>query len=138
MVIEINNLTNFPISKTFFTGVAKKVLRGENRERECLSIAFVAPEEIQKLNRQYRKKDMPTDVLSFERVTAFKDEYSEVVVCPAVVKEKTRDSKLSFKKELADILIHGILHVIGYDHEHSAAEEAKMEQRQQWYLSKVK
>ena len=102
-MIEINNLTNFVVDKKFFTGVAKKVLKGENRERENVSIAFVSPQEIQMLNKRYRKKDVPTDVLSFEKVSDFKDESSEVIICPHYVREHATESTLSLKKELAKI-----------------------------------
>ncbi|MSU54894.1 MAG: hypothetical protein EXS48_03650, partial [Candidatus Staskawiczbacteria bacterium] len=79
-MIEINNLTNFVVDKKFFVGVAKKILKGENKEMENVSIAFVSLGEIQKLNKKYRKKDKPTDVLSFERVSDFKGECSEVII----------------------------------------------------------
>ncbi len=136
-MIEINNLTNFVVDKTFFTGVAKKVLKGENKQMEHLSIAFVSPQEIQKLNKAYRKKDKPTNVLSFEKVSHFKDECSEIIICPAVVREKSKDSVLSLKKELAKVLIHGILHALGYDHERSEKDAEKMEEKEKYYFSKI-
>ena len=137
-MIEINNLTNFAVDKTFFVGVAKKVLKGENRGTENISIAFVVPSEIQKLNKKYRKKDKPTDVLSFEKVSDFKEEFSEIIICPSLVRENAKDSKLSLKKELAKTLIHGILHILGYDHERSIKGEAQMFQKQEFYVSKIK
>ncbi len=136
--IEINNLTNFTVDKTFFKGVAKKVLKGENKERENISVAFVSILEIQKLNKKYRKKDKPTDVLSFEKVSDFKDECSEIIICPQYVKEKATDFTISLKKELAKMLIHGILHILGYDHEISKAEEGRMFEKQEEYFSKIK
>jgi len=136
-MVEINNLTNFALQKKFFVGVAKKVLKGENKEIENISIAFVSPEEIQKLNKKYRHKDKPTDVLSFEKVSDFKEEVAEVIICPKVVRENARDSKLSLKKELAKVLIHGILHTQGYDHEVSKAEEERMEEKEKYYFSKI-
>ena len=137
-MIEINNLTNFVVDKTFFTGVAKKVLKGENKGIEHVSIAFVSPNEIQKLNKKYRKKDKPTDVLSFEKVSDFKDECSEIIICPAVVRENAKESKLSLKKELAKIMIHGLLHALGYDHEASEKESLEMEAKEGKYFSKIK
>jgi len=136
-MIEINNLTNFAMDKAFFAGVAKKVLKGENKQKENVSVAFVSPAEIQKLNKKYRRKDRPTDVLSFERVSGFKEEFSEVVICPAIVREESKDSKLPLKKELAKMVIHGILHNLGYDHERSKKEEQVMFEKQEKYFSKV-
>ena len=138
IMIEINNLTHFAVDKAFFLGVAKKVLKGENKGTENVSIAFVVPEEIRRLNKKYRHKDKPTDVLSFGKVSDFKDEHSEVVVCPYVVRQMAADSKLSLKKELAKAVIHGMLHNLGYDHEASPAQEEKMFSKQAFYFSKVK
>ena len=136
-MIEINNLTKFVVDKHFFTGVAKKVLKGENKGTEHVSIAFVTPDEIRALNKKYRKKDQPTDVLSFEKVSDFKDETAEIIICPAVVREQAIESKISMKKELAKMLIHGILHTLGYDHEISKAEEKRMQEKEKLYFSKI-
>jgi probable rRNA maturation factor len=136
-MIDINNLTHFVVDKKFFLGVAKKVLKGENRGTESLSIAFVSPAEIQKLNKKYRKKDKPTDVLSFERVSHFKEEPLEVILCPEIIRENAKESKLSLKKEMANMLVHGILHTFGYDHERSEKDAVEMEKKQAYYFSKV-
>ena len=64
-MIEINNLTNFTVDKKSFSQVAKKVLMGENKGTENISLAFVGKEEIKKLNKKFRNKNKPTDVLSF-------------------------------------------------------------------------
>ena len=136
-MIEINNLTNFAVNKKFFLGVAKRVLKGENKESENLSIAFVSAPEIQKLNKRYRKKDAPTDVLSFDRVSDFKDEVVEVIVSPEIVRANAKESRLSLKKELAKIIIHGILHALGYDHERSEKEATIMASKEKFYFSKI-
>lgn len=82
-MMEINNLTKFKINKKSFSQVAKKVLLGENRGTETLSLAFVSKTEMQKLNKKFRGENKPTDVLSFEGI-------NEVVICPEVVKEKKK------------------------------------------------
>lgn len=128
-MIEINNLTNFTVDKKFLTGVAKIVLKGENRERENISIAFVSSDEIKKLNQKYRKKNKPTDVLSFGKTLDFKSDLSEIVICPEVVKKNN--------EELAKMLVHGILHILGYEHEKSEKEAKEMEKKQEKYLSKI-
>jgi len=135
-MIEINNFTKFAVDKRFFLGVAKKVLKGENRERENLSIVLITPKEMQELNRKYRKKNKSTDVLSFEKNPGFIEDVNEIVICPAVIKKNGLRYKIAFKKELEKILIHGVLHILGYDHEISKAEEKKMDKKQKYYLSK--
>ena len=126
-MIEINNLTDFSVDKRLFTGVAKIVLKGENRERENISLAFIEKEEIKKLNKKFLGKNKPTDVLSFNLND--KDCLGEIVICPEVAKTK---------QEMVKVLIHGILHLLGYEHEKSKREAEKMEEREKKYLLEIK
>ena len=127
-MIEINNLTNFIIDKKFFSTVAKKVLLGENRETQTISLALVGKEEIKKLNKKFRKKDKATDVLSFN--INERNYLGEIIICPEVVKEK--------KEDFIKVFVHGILHLCGYDHEKSEKEAEVMETKQNKYLSNIK
>jgi probable rRNA maturation factor len=139
-MIEINNLTKFAVDKKSFSQVAKKVLKGENRGTETLSLAFVGKEEIKRLNKKFRKKNKPTDVLSFE----MKDGkfLGEVVICPEMVKpdESQRHSDgpatIPAERDLVRVFVHGILHLCGYDHEKSEKEAEVMEEKEKKYLAK--
>lgn len=142
-MIEINNLTNFVVNKKFLSTVAKKVLKGENRETETLSLVFVSRGEIKKLNKKFREKDKVTDVLSFELGNPPTRKASEgqgkkclgeVVICPEVVKENAKKYRVSVKEEMLKVFIHGILHLLGYDHEKSGADAVEMEKKQEKYL----
>jgi probable rRNA maturation factor len=75
--------------------------------------------------------------LSFEKVSSFKEETAEIIICPQIVRENAKESKLSLKKELAKILIHGILHVLGYDHEKSTKEADIMAEKEKLYFNKI-
>jgi len=134
-MIEINNLTGFSVDKKFFTGVAKIVLKGENRGREKISLAFVDKEEIKKLNKKFRKKNKATDVLSFELKES--GYLGEIVICPEVVKESAKKHKSAVKQEMAKVFIHGILHLLGYEHKKTNKEAEIMEKKQEKYLSKI-
>lgn len=127
-MIEINNLTSFAVDKKLFTAIAKKVLISENKETKTLSLAFVSKEEIKKLNKKFRGKNKPTDVLSFE--LSEKDYLGEIIICPEIVKEK--------KEDMRQVFIHGILHILGYDHEKSEKEATEMKAKEEKYLSKLK
>lgn len=129
-MIEINNLTPVLIDKRFLEKVIKGVLRAENKEKADLSIAFLGPVKIKGLNRKYLKKNKATDVLSFPGDDR---ELGEIIICPQQVKKNAKKYNLSFKKELAQVLIHGILHLLGYKHENSLKEAKIMEKRQQHY-----
>ena len=99
-MIEITNLTKRKINKKALIGLAKKVLKSENKQEKNLSIVFVGKQRIRGLNKKYRDKDEVTDVLSFG------EGLNEIIICPAVIK----------KEEVNKVLIHGILHVLGYKH----------------------
>ena len=142
--MEINNLTNFSVNEKIFSTVAKNVLKGENRKTETISLAFVDKKEIRKLNKKFRKKDKATDVLSFELLSTDSAEgyLGEIIICPEVVEENAKkyreQEKDAGKKELMKVFVHGILHLCGYDHERGKAEEKVMEEKQNFYLSKIK
>ncbi len=86
-----------------------------------LALALVSPEEIQSLNREHRGRDLPTDVLSFpvDEVgpAAGPRELGDVLICP----EHTED--------LAEAVVHGVLHLCGYDHESDAGEMLALQDR---------
>ncbi len=134
-MIEINNLTGFSVDKKFFTGVAKIVLKGENRGRDNLSLAFVSKEEIKKINKKFRHKNKPTDVLSF--LINEKQYLGEIIICPEVVKENAKKYKTTVKQEMMKVFVHGILHLLGYEHEKTNKEAEIMEKKQEKYFLKV-
>lgn len=87
-----------------------------------LSVVFVSSEEMVKLNSKYRNKAYSTDILSFNSNQTL----GELVICSEVIKEQARRHGLSQKHELGYMLIHGVLHLLGYDHEKSLTEQKKM------------
>jgi probable rRNA maturation factor len=86
-----------------------------------LAITFVGEAEIQELNRKHRNRDRPTDVLSFPVDEDVPDagprELGDVVICP----EHTED--------LTEAVVHGVLHLCGYDHENDAGEMLALQDR---------
>lgn len=133
-MVEINNtsLKYRSIDKNSLRKLAEKVLKREcPGERFSLSVALVNPEEIRKLNGKYRKKDKATDVLSFGKIG---DEMPEIVICPEEAKKNSLESGGPFKRELERVLVHGILHLCGYDHEKGKKAAEKMFARQEEYL----
>lgn len=133
-MIEVNNLTAHPIDEKFLKGLALKILKKESgrnySEAKDLSVAMVAPSRIKELNKRYRKKDRPTDVLSFQD----KENWGEIIICPIEVKKNAKKFNSNFKKELSRVLIHGVLHLLGYDHEKDEDEE-KMRRKEEYYLN---
>lgn len=143
-MIEINNLTTVQIDKEFFKEITEKVLEGEKQETTThpprppaerapknLSIALVGQGRIRELNKRYRGKNRATDVLAFPNRELG---LGEIVICLREVKKNAKKFSSTFEKELVRVLIHGILHLLGYDHEKSDAQTKKMEEKQNYYL----
>lgn len=99
-----------------------KRMRAKLSKRHSLEVSLVTPIAIKKLNRQYRKKNRPTDVLSFSRWEGMAmpvPEVGDVLICWAVAKEQARENGLTVATEVARLTAHGVLHLFGYDHERS-------------------
>ena len=141
-MIEINNLTSIPADKTLLKRIARTVLEKENKNDFSLSIALINPNKIKRLNKQYLKRDKVTDVLSFSSANnnlsknffPDKNTLGEIVICPQQVKKNAKEFNCSFNREIGRVLIHGILHLLGYDHEKSAEKGKIMETKENYYL----
>jgi probable rRNA maturation factor len=142
-MVAINNLTK-EISKKdeeFLLKIVKKILTKEKFSTKTnLSIAFVDENEIKRLNLIYRNKNCATDVLSFGKLdkTVKEDKYfsePEIIICPVEVKKNAVSAKEPFKKELARVLIHAMLHLLGFEHENGGKEAEEMFKKQEDCLS---
>ena len=131
-MIEVNNLTTVVIDEDFLKKTAKIVIDGEKKKAIELSIALVGQERIKKLNKKYRGKNRATDVLSFSY-----DGSGDIVICLGEVKKNARRFGTTFEKELSKVLIHGILHLLDYDHEKNEKEAEKMRKKEEYYLSQL-
>jgi|TARA_B100002003_G_C13822257_1_gene404690 probable rRNA maturation factor len=133
VTIEINQSgvkKNARFPEDHITRVAKKTLKAIKKNNVHLSIALVTPEDIRKINKEYRGKDKSTDVLSFqlekEKNTVEKNAYwGEVIICPTVAKKQAHLFFNTYEKEMSRLLVHGILHIAGYDH-HTNKEKTIM------------
>ena len=95
----------------------------ERKIKGKISVFIVSKKKIQTLNKQFRNQDKVTDVLSFPlTVTSFigpaQETYlGELFICPAHIKEQAQQWNVSFKNEMIRMLVHGLLHLAGHDHE---------------------
>lgn len=147
-MIEINNLTTSPVDEDFLKKIVSIVLEGEKIVKEVeLSIALIGPGRMRKINRRYRGKNRVTDVLAFPESKILLEKFKvgvvkkvkglgEIVICLREVKKNAKRFNLSSEKELARVLIHGMLHLLGYDHE-KAKEAKKIKEKEDFYLSKT-
>lgn len=92
--------------------------------RTELVIVFVSSKEMIALNKEYRGKTHATDILSF--VSQDPIALGELVICLDTIKKQAQQHKLKLKEELGYMLLHGVLHLLGFDHEKSEKEARQM------------
>lgn len=147
-MIEINNLTTNIVDEKFLEKVAEIVLKGEKKEKADLSVALVGQGRIRELNKKYRGKNRATDVLAFPESKVLLEKprvgpikkiqgLGEIVICLREVRKNAKKFGSTFEKEIARVLIHGILHLLGYDHEKSKVEAETMQKKEEDYLSQL-
>ena len=133
MEILINN--EFPEIKVDARKIEQqigKVLTSLDCNEHEISILFIGDQGIRDLNHQFRGIDRPTDVLSFPQISEGELEIpgalvlGDVAISLETARCQSEEHGLSFEEELTLLLIHGILHLLGYDHEISDQEEERM------------
>ncbi len=115
-----------------FKKICLQVLSSENKVGS-VNIVFVDEKRISEYNATYRGVEGPTDVLSFEN--DLPDFLGEVYVCPTYVQKNASYFGVPFEEELIRVCIHGILHLLGYNHENNEEMARKMFERQEHYVS---
>lgn len=95
-----------------------------------ISLTFMNNKEVKKLNARYRDKDEPTDVLAFPLEGKI---LGEVVVSVEQAEKQAEDYKHSLYRELGFLIIHGVLHLLGYDHKNKS-DRAEMKAKENEYL----
>jgi probable rRNA maturation factor len=101
-----------------------------------IGVSVVGPAESRRLNAQFRGKDKPTNVLSFpvadlpaRQASAEPQPLGDLVICPQVLRTEAREQKKSLRAHWAHLVVHGSLHLIGYDHIDDA-DAGRMERRE--------
>ena len=94
-----------------------------------ITVRIVDAEEGQALNRDYRQKDYPTNVLTFDYTRA-PLVTADLILCAPVVAQEAKDNKKTLAAHYAHLLVHGALHAQGYDHETSSKDAEAMEARE--------
>lgn len=114
----------------------EKIIQKKFKIKKNISIALVSEIEIKNLNKVYRHKNKVTDVLSFNIDSV--EILGEIVICLAQAKKQALEHKHSLKAELQLLTVHGILHLLGYDHELSEQEYLRQEKEQEKILALLK
>jgi probable rRNA maturation factor len=123
--VVVTNHTGSPVCRPGLGGWLEGVAPG--RARGEVSVALVGTARMRALNRQYRGKDAPTDVLSFPGDTP--GFLGDIVIAAAVARRQAGKAGHGFGTELRILALHGLLHLLGYDHEHDRGKMARLEAR---------
>ncbi len=149
MAVVVNDEQDDPLESDALGSLAGVVLRGEQLPDETLvSLTFVDPGEMARLNEAHLGRSGPTDVLAFPIETLVPGQVpdrapeepplmlGDVVVCPVVVRRQAAAAQVAFEDDMALMVVHGVLHLLGYDHEDDS-DAALMEQRERDLLALV-
>jgi probable rRNA maturation factor len=121
-MIEINNVNEEDIDLKEINNLAQSFLSANSLDKKLVSIAFISKKEMTKINHEYRGKNENTDVLSFLEEND-SDYLGELLINYDKIKEQAKDFKNSSEQELNFILIHGLLHLLGYTDEKEEDKE---------------
>lgn len=143
MDYNITNEYGYEKEYNYLNIVIKKTLQLEKVENAIFDITFVDEKKIKKINKEYRNIDKVTDVISF----AFEDNedsinpnlrvLGEIYICIPKMEEQALEYGHSEKRELSFLTVHGLLHLLGYDHL-TKEEEEIMFSRQELILNAAK
>jgi probable rRNA maturation factor len=120
--IEIANQTKNKIKEDYIKNIIRKTISKSEIKILDFSVSVVLLEkgEMREINRKYRRKNEATDVLSFIYTSRYnkggKTLEGELALCPEKITIQAKGNKVAFQKELAFVLSHGVLHLLGFRH----------------------
>ena len=113
---------------------SERALRALKLKPQSAALAFVTDAEIARLNKTYRRKNRATDVLSFpaQRSAQRPDKnqfLGDIAIAPAVARRYARENGRSLQTEICVLILHGLLHLLGYDHETDQGQMDRVEHK---------
>jgi probable rRNA maturation factor len=130
-VVLVSDRQSLPVDERALAALGRDVLLAEGRRAGELSVSFVTEEEMAELHARYLGEDGATDVLAFEQ-DGGDGMIGDVVLCPAYAAREAAAHGGELDAELRLLLVHGVLHLLGYDHE-ANHDRARMWARQESY-----
>lgn len=129
----LDNQTLLPIDPKWYTRLAKHVLREEGVKKAQVAVLFVDNEAIHAINKKHLKHDYPTDVITFPLSESTTKIDGQIVISTEFALESCEEYGWSATMEASLYLVHGILHLCGYD-DRDEKSQAKMNARQEQLL----
>jgi len=133
-------LARLAVRQASLVRVLERVLAAVGEARSDLSVELVGDSRMRRLNRDYRKQDRPTDVLAFpmrESDNPYPTLLGDVVISVPTALRQASEEGRSLDDELATLLVHGVLHLCGYDHERNKKEATLMRRRERAILKMI-
>jgi probable rRNA maturation factor len=127
------------VESKLLSKIAHRALEVLGLSKVELSIALVSDAQIKRLNKLYRNKNKPTDVLSFpisEKVNGWLI-LGDIVISVDTARRQAKEFGHSLEEELKRLLVHGLVHLLGYDHELGGEEEKKFFELEEFVLREL-
>jgi probable rRNA maturation factor len=128
-----------PISRERTQEIVQRVLRSEKVRNALVSITFLDKRSMARLNKEHLGHAGPTDVISFgfTRAAATDPVVGDVYVCPEVARDNARGRGEPVRREVARLVVHGTLHILGHDHPDEGRESSEMWRTQERLVSRL-
>ena len=132
MIDIVNGQRDRQINQKHWRDFAARAIEVIGNRREAVTIVFVSDSAIRKLNKQFRGEDKTTDVLSFPNESEpFENEnqsqLGEIVISVQRAAAQAKENGLTFSNEVEQLILHGLLHLCGYDHGTDNGEMNRLE-----------
>ena len=139
------HLTRFAVRQSTLAHLTERILSAVGESRSELSLELIGERRMRRLNREYRKKDRSTDVLAFpireavmpRNMRPVTQMLGDVVISLPTAVRQAREAGRLIDDELAMLLVHGVLHLCGYDHERNQREAARMSRRERALFQRI-
>ena len=128
-MLEVNNTTKIAVNKKGLVSLFQAFVKHFKMTEQMVSLALVGDARMRQLNREYRGKDQPTDILSFANV-------NEIIICLPQIKRQAKKSDHTLRFELDFVLVHGLLHLLGYE-DNTETTRRRMIKLGEDFLSKI-
>jgi probable rRNA maturation factor len=129
MIEAVSRQRKIKIDTQAWETFAERAANAIGKTDSSATIAFVSDKAIRRLNRQFRGIDKATDVLSFPADDADELNLGDIAISVDTATAQAKENGLTFEEEVAQLILHGLLHLSGYDHETDNGEMNRLELR---------
>lgn len=131
-----DDIYKIPFKSKVIRACVNRVCTGESIKKGAVGIIFANSFKIKELNNQFLNHNCSTDVITFELQDPGNDLEGEIYVCYEVAENQAREFGVPFREELLRLIVHGILHLAGYD-DKETREREHMRVKEEYYLKQL-